>query len=229
MANVQEYFTHRNKKGEDFLDKIVNGTSEFRDDMDDSIYRLFGYDIPHSETSQRIQNRMLNKQWQDLASKPVDEGDGFDGNGGSDIRRNDLGYLNYDNLDGLDYPGAMYRTTGRRPGKLETAIGEAIPMFADPLTLVGPALGGLKYGAKFAAAATLTDLLLEEAPINLGLGGLAALMSPADERTMEELDEETAEINQQHQDFTTKGAPEIKKRLNNFLHPVMSKQVSGIR
>jgi hypothetical protein len=102
-------------------------------------------------------------------------------------------------------------------------------MFADPLTLVGPALGGLKYGAKFAAAATLTDLLLEEAPINLGLGGLAALMSPADERTMEELDEETAEINQQHQDFTTKGAPEIKKRLNNFLHPVMSKQVSGIR
>jgi hypothetical protein len=228
MANVQEYFTHRNKEGEDILDKLANGVRDWTDDMDDSMYRTLGYDIPHSETSQRIQNRMLNKQWQDLASKPVDEGDGFDGNGGSDIRQNDLNYLDYDKLDGLDYSGAMYRTTGRRPSKLETAIGESIPMFADAMTLAGPAVGGLKYGAKFATAAALSDLLLEEAPMNFGLGGVATFLSPADERTKEELNEETAAINQQHQDFTTKGAPEIKKRLQNFLRPIEAKQVSGV-
>ena len=224
MANTQEYFTHRNKKGEDMLDKLANGVREWTDDMDDSIYRTLGYDIPHSETSQRLQNRMVNKQYQDLASKPVDEGYGFDGE-----RQDDLDYLNYDKLDGLDYSGAMYRTTGRRPSKLETAIGESIPMFADALTLAGPVLGGLKYGPKFAAATALSDLLLEESPMNFGLGGLATFMSPNDERTMGELDEETAAINQQHQDFTTKGAPEIKKRLNKFLNPELSKQTSSIR
>lgn len=224
MANVQEYFTHRNEKGEDILDKLANGVREWTDDMDDSIYRTLGYDIPHSETSQRIQNRMLNKQWQDLASKPVDEGYGFDGE-----RQDDLDYLDYDKLDGLGYADAMYRTTGRMPSKLEEAVGESIPMFADALTLAGPALGGLKYGPKFAAAATLSDLLLEEAPMNFGLGGLATFMAPREERTMEDLDQETAAINQQHQDFTTKAAPEIKKRLQNFHYPSEAKQISSIR
>ena len=224
MANVQEYFTHRNKKGEDILDKLANGVREWTDDMDDSIYRTLGYDTPHSETSQRIQNRMLNKQYQDLASKPVDEGYGFEGE-----RQADLDYLDYDKLDGLDYSGAMYRTTGRRPGKLETAIGEAIPMFADATTLLGPLAVGKYAGASAGLAALLSDLATEELPMNLGMGGLAALMSPKDERTMEELDEETAAINQQHQDFTTKAAPEIKKRLNNFFHPNEAKQISGIR
>lgn len=224
MANTQEYFTHRNKKGEDMLDKLANGVREWTDDMDDSIYRTLGYDIPHSETSQRLQNRMVNKQYQDLASKPVDEGYGIDGE-----RQADLDYLNYDKLDGLDYSGAMYRTTGRRPGKLETAIGEAIPMFADATTLLGPLAVGKYAGVSAGLAALFSDLVTEELPMNLGMGGLATLMSPKDERTMEQLDEETAVINQQHQDFTTKGGPEIKKRLDKFLNPELSKQTSGIR
>lgn len=224
LANVQEYFTHRNKKGEDILDKLANGVREWTDDMDDSIYRTLGYDTPHSETSQRIQNRMLNKQYQDLASKPVDEGYGFEGE-----RQADLDYLDYDKLDGLDYPGAMYRTTNRRPGKLETAIGEAIPMFADATTLLGPLAVGKYAGVSAGVAALLSDLVTEELPMNLGMGGLAALMSPKDERTIEDLDQETEVINQQHQDFTTKAAPEIKKRLNNFFHPNEAKQISGIR
>ena len=229
MANMQEYLTHRTKRGEDFLDKLVNGASEFRDDMDDSIYRTLGYDIPHSETSQKVQNRMLKKQYQDLASKPVDEGDGFDGNGGSDIRQADLDYLDYPDLDGLTYRDARKHTTGEYPGMLEEIAGEGLPMLMDATTLLGPLAVGKYAGLGAGLSALLSDLMYEELPMNLGLTGAATMLAPRENKTMEQLDQEVKAINQQHQDFTTKAAPEIKKRLQNFLHPAEAKQISGIR